>query len=192
MAKIKSAEANRAFSKAIQKALSTLGRAVWKVLDHPEKGQDLRLYALVPPLTLKNESDEKVMILSAFIITAIVGDKEKRVKTREYIYQIAHAEDKKALYEFHWHPEKIDRETLEARKVDTANKAPFPYPHLHVRACDKRFDNLNKRHIPSGRVAFEDILGFIFRECNVKPAKSNWEKVLKATREEFETKHKWL
>jgi arylamine N-acetyltransferase len=192
MAKNKSAEANRAFSKAIQKALSTLGNPVWKVLDHPQKGQDLRLYALVPPLALKNQTGEKVLILSAYIITAIVGDKEKRVKTREYIYQIAHAEDKKALYEFHWHPEKIDRVTLEAKKLEATDKAPFPHPHLHVRATDDRFDNLKKRHIPSGRVAFEDILGFIIRECNVKAEKANWEAVLKDTRKEFENKHQWL
>jgi|GEM_PF-1014452 len=43
-------------------------------------------------------------------------------------------------------------------KPKATDKPPFPHPHIHVHAHDARFIDLNKRHVPSGRVAFEDVL----------------------------------
>lgn len=105
--------------------------------------------------------------------------------------RIASFEDKKALYEFHWHPEKIDRLTLEPATRNSTDKEPFPHPHLHVRAADRRFDNLNKKHIPSGRVALEDVVRFLLSECKAKPARKDWEKVLNETQKEFNENRNW-
>jgi len=190
----KVAEANKAFSRTIQKALSTLTVSQWQVVNHPKKGEVIRLYALMPALVLKDNNGKAQYKLSAFIVTEVVardGGMGKRVKTREYIYQIASNADGKALYEFHWHPEKIDRNTLEPAKRKTGEKEPFPYPHTHVRARDARFEDLNKRHIPSGRVAFEDVAGFLIGDCSVVPHRADWQKILTETRKEFDKTRNW-
>jgi len=189
----KIAEANKQFGSTIGKALNTLTLEHWKVLNHPVHGEITRLYAL-PALTLKNTSDEKVLILSAFIITQIVDspDKtQKRLNSREYIYQLSSTSDNKPLYEFHWHPEKIDRTTLEPKKLEEGDNLPFPFPHIHVRINDDRFDNLKKKHIPSGRVAFEDVLLFLFNDCAIKPNRVDWRTVLEETRESFRSVMSW-
>lgn len=189
----KVAEANKQFSSSIGKALNTLTLEHWKVLNHPVQGETTRLYAL-PSLTLKNTADEKVLILSAFIVTQIVDSPDstkKRLNSREYIYQLSSTSDYKPLYEFHWHPEKIDRETLEPKEIKPGENQPFPFPHVHVRLNDDRFDNLKKKHIPSGRVAFEDVLLFLFNDCSVKPNRPDWSTVLTETRETFRNVMSW-
>jgi hypothetical protein len=163
-------------------------------VNHPKKGVGTRLYALIPALILKDSSGKRQYKLSAYIVTEVVakdGGAGKRVTTREYIYQIASGADGKALYEFHWHPEKIDRDTLEPVKRKIGEKAPFPYPHTHVRARDERFEDLNKRHIPSGRVAFEDVARFLISDCSVKPKRADWPKILTETRKEFDKTRNW-
>lgn len=198
MATNKVADVNKSFASAIQKALSTITKSNWMVFDHPSKGECIRLFMLQPEVTLKNASGKKLFTLSAFIITEVVDDPEsnskqkpKRVTTREYIYQISSCADNGPLYEFHWHPEKIDRETLEPVKLKKGEKSPFPYPHIHVRATHTRFDNLNKKHIPSGRVAFEDVIQFMLGDCGAKPIRKDWEPVLKANRKTFDELRKW-
>jgi len=105
----KVSQANRTFSKNIQKALSTLTKSQWQCFDHPSKGETTRLNALVPTLALASNG-AKLYQLSAFILTSVVSDEHsgKRTKTREYLYQIASltpdrkgVPDGKALYEFH-------------------------------------------------------------------------------------------
>jgi hypothetical protein len=190
----KVAEANKAFSKTIQKALSTLTASQWQVLNHPEKGGLVRLYTLMPPLVLKNNAGKSLYKLTAYIVTEAMEMDDgsgKRVKTREYIYQIASNADGKALYEFHWHPEKIDRATLEPAKRKVADKTPFPFPHAHVRAKDSRFVDLNKRHIPSGRIAFEDVIAFLISDCGVKPNRQDWQKTVLETRKHFDKTRNW-
>lgn len=189
----KLAAANKSFSQTIQKALSTLTLSQWQVANHPLKGEVVRLYALIP-LTL-DSNGKKLYKLSAFVITEVVPDEEKpsakRVKTREYIYQIASLADGKPLYEFHWHPEKIDRDTLEPAERKPGENEPFPYPHTHVRAKDSRFEDLNKRHIPSGRVAFEDVVSFLISDLDVKPNRKDWHEILRETKTEFDKTRKW-
>jgi hypothetical protein len=189
----KIAEANKQFSSTIGKALDTLTLEHWKVLNHPVHGETIRLYAL-PGLTLKNTDGEKTLILSAFIITQIIDSPDKnkkRLNSREYIYQLSSTPEGKPLYEFHWHPEQIDRTTLEPKKLEPGENLPFPFPHIHVRITDKSFDNLNKKHIPSGRVAFEDVLLFLFTDCAIKPKKENWSNILQETRESFREAMSW-
>jgi hypothetical protein len=190
----KVANANSTFNENIQRALSTLTRSQWKVLNHEKAGEAIRLYTLLPSLALKDSTGVELYELSAFIVTEVTSDSSlsgKRVTTRQYIYKIASRADGKPLYEFHWHPQKIDRHTLEPAKPGQSEKLPIPYPHVHVRARDKRFMDLNKRHIPSGRVAFEDVAEFLIGDCGIKPNRQDWQAVLAATRKIFQNSSNW-
>ena len=183
--------ANKEFSENFQKALSTITKCVWQTVEHPDKGEVILIYSL-PRLPVKTIDGSRQYILIAHMITEVVDDHKgnQRVHTREYIYKIADNAGG-SLYEFHWHPEKIDRVTLEPRLLQQSEKAPFPAPHIHVHAKDSRFPSLHKNHIPSGRVAFEDVLQFIFEECDVQPNRLNWKDVLKQTKAKFEADSSW-
>ncbi len=186
-------QANKAFHANIQYALSALTKVHWKVYEHPSKGELVRLYTLFPPLKLKSKLSQDLFKLSAHVHTEVIKSdgSKKRVQTTEYIYQIADACDGKALFEFHWHPNKLDRNTLEPAKLGATDRTPFGRPHAHVRAHDKRFIDLNKRHIPTGRVAFEDVIFFLLDDCAVKPARADWKAVLDKTSKDLEKNMSW-
>lgn len=76
------------------------------------------------------------------------------------------------------------RKLFEPAKLGATDRTPFGRPHAHVRAHDKRFIDLNKRHIPTGRVAFEDIVFFLIDDCEVKAGRADWKAVLEASRNE--------
>lgn len=194
MAKNKIHAANKDFSHDFQKALNTITNEHWQTGEHPQKGDVITLYAL-DRLSLTTTDGKHKYKLTARMLTEVIdgykgGKRIKRVHTREYVYAI-YDEQSKPLYEFHWHPEKIDPLTLERRSIRNGEKPPFPSPHIHVKAQDNRFGHLNKKHIPSGRVAFEDVLTFMITEYNVKPRRPDWETILKQTKTKFDKDHSW-
>lgn len=108
-----------------------------------------------------------------------VPENKETVSTRYYLYSIADA-DCNDLVGFHFHPE--------------LNEDPVIYPHVHAYANkDERFlaVNLHRRHIPSGRVALEDIVHWLIVELKVKPQREDWEAVLAEAREKFKKTQTW-
>ncbi len=106
-------------------------------------------------------------------------DDGKKASTKYYIYSLLD-EEKKDLIGFHFHPD--------------LTEDPVLYPHIHVYAdADKRyaFFNLHKRHIPSGRVALEDVIEWILAELTVKPLRDDWKDVLNQSREKFKAIRTW-
>ncbi len=83
---------------------------------------------------------------------------EFKVMTDGYVYRVRSSELQGAdLFQWHWHPEVQGQ----------------PDCHLHVGAeHDARLPR--SLHLPSGRVGFEEILAFLIRECDVRPARSDW------------------
>lgn len=67
------------------------------------------------------------------------------------------------------------------------------FPHMHIgfglRGHDLPIDN--KAHIPSGRVALEDVVLFAIRELKVKPLRENWEEIIGRARERFFEHRSW-
>lgn len=101
------------------------------------------------------------------------------VSTKYYLYSILDA-DRKDLIGFHYHPDLDDD--------------PVLYPHIHVYAdADERYSffDLHRRHIPSGRVALEDVIEWLIVELEVKAIREDWESVLNATREKFKQVQTW-
>jgi hypothetical protein len=50
---------------------------------------------------------------------------------------------------------------------------------------------LDKKHIPTGRIPFEDIIKFAILEPGVEPKREDWREVLSETRAAFEERRTW-
>ncbi len=98
-----------------------------------------------------------------------------RLTTREYIYTVAHAEHGELLG-FHWHPE------IEA----------VPGPHLHLYLAQRLgLVGLDRAHIPTPRVALEDVLGLLLGDLRVPARRTDWRAVLDETRARFVARRSW-
>jgi hypothetical protein len=101
------------------------------------------------------------------------------VTTKYYLYSIADA-DGKDLVGFHFHPD--------------LTEDPILYPHIHAYANqDPRYLSLNlhRKHIPSGRVALEDVIRWLISELKVKPLRKNWDDVLTKAKARFLEIRSW-
>lgn len=131
------------------------------------------------PLLLKRKNNDKLFIDIRQEIRQPTARNNYLVSTKSYLYSILDAE-KKDLIGFHYHPELDDD--------------PVVHPHIHVYAdTDKRFAdfNLHKRHIPSGRVALEDVIEWLIIELEVKALRSDWQRILQTTRKKFKRIWTW-
>jgi len=101
-----------------------------------------------------------------------------RISTAEYIYELD--VDGKEVLGFHWHPE---------------TTPDIVTPHLHVRAGSTGEHDaalLSPRaHIPTGRVAIEDVFRFLVREYHAQPARADWATILDETQATFEQLQTW-
>ncbi len=94
-----------------------------------------------------------------------------KVSTLKYTYAIEYAESGKEIIAFHWSREP---------------SGPVPYPHIH---CDFGGNGgmpiTRKTHVPSGRVALEDVVFFAISELKVKPLSDEWERIIAKNRQAF-------
>lgn len=85
--------------------------------------------------------------------------------------------DGREIVSFQWHP---------------TGPGAFPYPHLHLGdAADVGLDELMGAHIPTGRVALEQVLRFAIETFKVRPRRADWRDVLFGTRRRFEQWRTW-
>ena len=108
---------------------------------------------------------------------------EYKARTLEYIYEVRvepdaiSESDRIDLMGWHWHP------------LTTPDRLD---PHMHVRAPYPALGKtLGKLHIPTGRVAFEEVVVFLITELGVLPARADWEKVVEETLARFRTYRTW-
>lgn len=107
---------------------------------------------------------------------------EWKAKTLRYSYSLVSNEDLSGeLILWHWHqPIPTYRDT-----------------HIHVRGVGGETHASHvpgvghKLHIPSGRVAFEAILRFLFTDLGVTPARPDWEEVIGESEDRFLTFRTW-
>lgn len=84
-----------------------------------------------------------------------------RMTTRKYDYTISpSAAPATVVFGWHWHPE--------------SRRSPIRYPHVHVPAATA----FSTRHIPTGRVALEDVIEFAFADLGAVPAYAGAREVL--------------
>lgn len=86
-----------------------------------------------------------------------------RIETLAYSHRLE-TTDAREIVAYHWHP---------------GRSSEITYPHLHIGAgIGVDLGILDKTHIPTGRVALEDLLRFAIVEVGVEPRRSNWEEIL--------------
>lgn len=99
---------------------------------------------------------------------------EYKIFTDFYIYRVRFSEKPEdALFAWHWHP--------------TAR----PECHIHIGAPHATATDLHRKHVPAGRVAFEEILLFLIREMDVVPLKESWQDDLGDSLTRFEIFRSW-
>jgi hypothetical protein len=87
-----------------------------------------------------------------------------KVRTRGYRYHVLSAdEDEVALY--HWHP---------------GGTSTYEDPHVHVGPTQLHGEAIitKRMHLPSGRIAFEQVLTLMIREFGVEPRRDDHEAVI--------------
>lgn len=111
------------------------------------------------------------------------GSSKFKVATRGYKHQVVmHDEDMTEVVLFHWHPGKGEH-----------GKPLTVHPHIHIgpQLLDKDSSITSRAHIPSGRVAMEDVIEFLIRDCGVTPLRDDWESVLSESRNNFRQYASW-
>lgn len=97
-----------------------------------------------------------------------------KVKTTAYQYVFTD-EDENELLAYQWHPDSTVR-----------------FPHIHIGSSSKIAQKTaNKIHLPTGRIALEQVLRLAVEEFGVKPLKDKWGAVLKETQGRFERWRMW-
>lgn len=88
-----------------------------------------------------------------------------RADTVGYYYAILDKEEQEVI-SYHWHP---------------GRRSPIDFPHLHLGAgSGVSRDELQKAHVPTGRVELEDVLLMAIREFGVTPRREDWARILGA------------
>lgn len=97
-----------------------------------------------------------------------------RLTTIKYSYSLLDADEKEILA-YHWHPD-----------------GDVAFPHLHI-GCGARAARieLHKAHIPTGRIALEDLLRMAINEFGIEPRRDDWRDVLAKTQAAYEKWRTW-
>jgi hypothetical protein len=94
-----------------------------------------------------------------------------KVSTAAYIYALHVASE--LLLAYHWHP---------------AGRSAATRSHLHL---VPGVDLLQRVHLPTGRVALEQVLQLAIAELDVRPRRGDWSSVLESTQAAFEEWRSW-
>ena len=101
-----------------------------------------------------------------------------KIRTTSYTYAVELAATNQEVVAFHWEGHRAGK---------------FLAPHLHIGYATKtEFPHLPpKAHIPTGRVAFEDVIYFMIQELGVPPLQRDWKDVIAQTRQPFMVEKSW-
>lgn len=134
------------------------GTAIWYV--QPVPGTAGRWSALTAPDVIRLKTNSGSLYLRATqsfcygVHPQFEG--ERKVLTEDYVYTLSADEAlQQELYSWQWHP------------------GAWPEPHVHVGRRNPSLGDLGKLHIPTGRVAFEQVLKFAIGDHGVLPARGD-------------------
>lgn len=101
-----------------------------------------------------------------------------KVSIAGYSYAVDDAKTRREILAYHWHPEA---------------RGEFPHPHLHLTASLALPEGASRypRHLPTARIAAEDIVRCLIAEFGVLPLKPDWEDVLERSQRAFESYRIW-
>jgi hypothetical protein len=161
----------------MQRALSCVSPAVWVTAPALRQPGELVLELRDAPLRLPRKGAGPLWFQGNQNFGYIRDNRyrgEWKVRTDGYAYTLAIDEDlNQELIAWHWHP---------TSRPDT---------HLHVGRRHPSLGELGKFHVPSGRVAFEEVVLFVIEDLGVCPARDDWRDVLNDSLSRFRTFRTW-
>jgi hypothetical protein len=106
------------------------------------------------------------------------GSRHWAMRTAAYGHVIADARDRELL-SYHWHPE-------------WRGQTAFTHLHLGSELLAGTYRrSFGNRHLPTGRVALEDVLCALIEDLGVQPLRADWRERLGETRQRFEDRQSW-
>src|SRR5262249_25712496 len=95
-------------------------------------------------------------------------------KSTGYFYSLEETSEKEIIT-YQWHP-----------------SGPCKFPHLHLASSSELgAKTLNKLHLPTGRIAVEQVLRLAVEELGVQPRRADWSEILLNAQELFEKYRTW-
>lgn len=100
-----------------------------------------------------------------------------RIRTAAYEYAIE-TEDGREVLVYHWHP---------------AANSPVTFPHVHLGSIALKRDGVldHKDHLPTGRVALQQVVRLAVADFRAKPLRRDWADVLDQTEAAFRLERSW-
>lgn len=96
----------------------------------------------------------------------------------QYEYAIEVAETNQEIVAFHW---------------SGRGNGEVPFAHMHLGHANTVSDPFigPKAHIPTGRVAIEDVIYFLIKELRIHPGTDDWQEILAEVRKPFMDYKTW-
>lgn len=128
----------------------------------------------IPGLHLARPGCPETNLFLAMTLRCIPDDAEKgpfRMTTMKYDFELSEAGS--VVFGWHWHPE--------------SKRSNVKWPHLHLPAGSVH----KSKHVPTGRVALEDVLLFAILDMSVQPAHGEAIPILNDVAERHKKHRSW-
>lgn len=172
------ASAVEAFVRPLQRAISCITDAVLDVGGgyHPSGGPHVATLAGGLPVPLRGANVSLVVALHYRIVEDSGARGPWKVRIDAYAYQLVNREELEIL-SYHWHP---------------SGRSVVTWPHLHLgQAGIGRDGTLLGAHMPTGRVALEEVIRLAVVDLGVEPRRPDWSDVISESQEAFEEWRTW-
>lgn len=172
------AEAVGAFLAPLQQAIDCLTLTVLNVSGGYFASD--RPHALVlgdgDPVALAGDHDLSLAVAQNYRVVQAEGPRGPwKVQTTSYFYELRRGD--RELIAFHWHP---------------AGASSHTRAHLHLgAAAEIGFAPLHRAHIPTGRIAVEDVVRLAIEAFGARPRRGDWDQVLATTQDRYEAWRTW-
>lgn len=166
-------EAWRAFLAPLTRAVGTVdmtARLKWRHHD----GEMSQVTTGVPGLILNRPGMPQTYLYAAMTLCCVADEGERgpfRMSTRRYDFELIEAGS--VVFGWHWHPE--------------SKQSRVNWPHLHLPPGSVH----KSKHVPTGRVALEDVLLFGIRDMDVVPAHGQSVAILEEVAERHKKYRSW-
>lgn len=139
-----------------------------------QSGQVSIGFAIGQPVALNSRSLGKVYFgFSQALNTVSLSKREHRLRTVGYWYRLQGEPGPKARALIRWEYEHSD-----------PARPKFARHHVQLAAAIDTMD-LNRLHIPSGRVPFEEVIRFLIHDLEIEPLARDWARTLAESERTF-------
>lgn len=171
-------EAVQNFLTPIQQAISCVTPSVLLVSGgyYVRAEPHLALIGDGAPVELQGESNVSLVVRHHYRIVEDSGPRGPwKVSTVGYLYSLKDSVHDQDIISYHWHP-----------------YTPPSYPHFHLGAgASIGRPEIVKAHLPTGRIALENVLRLALNDFHVTPLKKDWQEILNRTQLGHETWRTW-